>query len=153
MTDFDSSLIDLAVRTANTVHAKQVDRAGKPYILHIHDVALRLENPYERLTAYLHDTLEDCTSETRYLVESTLKNMPPAVQRAVRLITRTKSVPYHRYIELLSADPVARRVKIADLQSNLSFERRGGLSDSLRERYEHALDFLCSIEGEYLKGN
>jgi (p)ppGpp synthase/HD superfamily hydrolase len=153
MTDFDSGLIDLAVRTANTVHAKQVDRAGKPYILHVHDVALRLEDSNARLTAYLHDTLEDCTTETRYLVESTLREMPPPVQRAVRLITRTKSVPYFRYIELLSADPIARRVKIADLQSNLSFDRRGGLSDSLRERYEHALEFLCAIEAEYLKGN
>ena len=153
MTDLDSSLIELAVRTANTVHAKQVDRAGKPYILHVHDVALRLENSNERLTAYLHDTLEECTTENRHLVESTLKHMPPPVQRAVRLVTRAKSVPYFRYIELLSTDPIARRVKIADLQSNLSFERRGGLNDSLRERYEHALEFLCSIETEYLKGN
>jgi (p)ppGpp synthase/HD superfamily hydrolase len=153
VTDTNSGLIDLALRTATTVHAKHVDNAGKPYILHIHDVALRLENTNERLVAYLHDTLEDCTSETRHLVESTLREMPPIVQRAVRLITRTKSVPYHRYIEILSVDPTARHVKIADLQSNLSFERRGGLSDSLRERYENALEFLCSIEAEYLKGN
>ena len=149
----DTQLIELAVRTANTVHGKQVDKAGKPYILHVHDVALRLDGTHERLTAYLHDTLEDCSLEHRRTVESTLSQMPGPVQRAVRLLTRDRTMTYQAYIERLATDPLSRRVKIADLNSNLSFERQEGLSDSLRERYEKARDFLCQVEGQYLQGN
>lgn len=56
---------------------------------------------------------------------------------AVDAITRRKNEKYFDYIRRLSSNPIAKRVKIADMQENLS---QGDLS--LSTRYYKALKTL-----------
>ena len=66
---------------------------------------------------------------------------PEAVVAAVDRLTRRGGEPYEAYIERLAGDPVARRVKLADLADNLANNRRLGPAPAVRERvarYERA---------------
>ena len=49
---------------------------------------------------------------------------------------------YMGYIQRVAPLHIARAVKIADLTDNLSPSRRGAISDSRRERYQKALNYL-----------
>ena len=54
------STLERAIAIAATAHAGQTDKAGAPYILHPLRVMLRLTTEAERITAVLHDVVEDC---------------------------------------------------------------------------------------------
>ena len=51
--------IQLAQQICQEAHFGQVDKAGKPYYLHPFAVADMCETEEEKVTAYLHDVLED----------------------------------------------------------------------------------------------
>lgn len=74
-----------------------------------------------------HDTVED-----GYLPKAMLRLWP-----SLDAITRRDGEEYRAYIHRLASNPVARRVKLADLEHNLT--RNGGPPrESLRLRYERA---------------
>lgn len=52
--------LDKAILIATKAHQNQVDKAGKPYILHPIRVMMKMENETEQIVAVLHDVLEDC---------------------------------------------------------------------------------------------
>ena len=54
------STLERAVAIAATAHEGQRDKADAPYILHPLRVMLRLTSEAERITAVLHDVVEDC---------------------------------------------------------------------------------------------
>ncbi len=54
------STLERAITIAATAHAGQIDKAGAPYILHPLRVMLRVTTEAERITAVLHDVIEDC---------------------------------------------------------------------------------------------
>jgi hypothetical protein len=77
-------------------------------------------------------TLEDLRAE----------GFPEEVLAAVALLTHDKrKVAYREYIERIAADPLARKVKLADLEDNLNVQRlsRLGVHETLRlKRYFEA---------------
>jgi len=54
-----SNLLNLAESVAMVAHEKQVDKAGKPYILHPQTVSSYCETTYAKIVGYLHDVVED----------------------------------------------------------------------------------------------
>jgi len=60
------SILDIAMKIAQTAHTGQERKDGSPYINHIKDVVERLGNDNEKAVGWLHDVLED----TEYTVES-----------------------------------------------------------------------------------
>lgn len=108
----------------------------EPYIYHPARVANRMEQYDESgiAVAYLHDVVED-TSFT--LDDLRREGFNDEILEAVDAITRRKGEKYFDYIRRLSSNPIAKRVKIADLQENLS---QGDLS--LSTRYYKALKML-----------
>jgi (p)ppGpp synthase/HD superfamily hydrolase len=92
----------------------------EPFILHPLRVLLRLATDEERTVAALHDVLED-TPIT--LDELRRQGYRPAILVAVDRLTRRNGEPYAAYIERVAADPLARRVKLADLADNLAHNR------------------------------
>lgn len=111
--------ISLAVRA----HAGQKDRYGQPYILHVIRVAARVFDPPAQMAAALHDVVED-TAVT--LDELRLMGYPEPVLAAVECLTRRDSETYEEFIERIAPNPLAVRVKLADLEDNMDL-RRGGL--------------------------
>lgn len=111
--------ISLAVRA----HAGQKDRYGQPYILHVIRVVARLFDPPAQMAAALHDVVED-TAVT--LDELRLMGYSEAVLAAVECVTRRNNETYEQFIERIAPNPLAVRVKLADLEDNMDL-RRGGL--------------------------
>ena len=52
-------MLEKAIHLAEKAHAGQVDKGGQPYILHPKRVADRCETEDEKITAMLHDVMED----------------------------------------------------------------------------------------------
>lgn len=142
-----------ALRIAYAAHHGQVDKAGVPYIHHPLHVAEQMDDEVSTCVALLHDVLEDTdVTET----DLRAKGFPDEVVDAVVLLTRGQGVSYRDYIERLSADPLARKVKVADLRHNSDTTRLCELPADMRRqgerlaatRYRRALEFLLKADAQ-----
>lgn len=109
-----------AIALAALAHKGQQDKAGAPYILHPIRVMLRVRTDEERMAAILHDVVEDSEHTLDSLREM---GYPEAVLEAIDGVTRRETESYDEFIERAAANPIARRVKIADLEDNLDLTR------------------------------
>ncbi|MFA4971216.1 MAG: HD domain-containing protein [bacterium] len=116
--------IERAIRFATWKHAGQVDKVGKPYILHPLRVMARVYPAGEAAmcAAVLHDVVEDC-GVTRAQLEARFSE---EVVEAVMLLSRpaagTPDRPTHAdYVRAIaqSGSWIAVCVKRADLEDNL----------------------------------
>lgn len=146
--------LEKAVAIAAQAHAGQSDKEGLPYILHPLRVMLRVEEGDARIVAVLHDTIEDTT-----LTEDDLRRegFSERILAALRLVTHDKSEPYADYVVGCFADPIARQVKLADLEENSRLDRSLVRAASLERdfrrihRYQLSFKFLMGklTEAEY----
>ena len=146
----DSAMLEKAIAIAVRAHAGKKDKAGQPYVLHPLRVMLSLETLEERIVAVLHDVLEDGSPD---IADEARRLLPERLLKALNAVTKTADEKgpenYGRFIERAAADPLARRVKIADLKDNLDVTRLStiGLADVERlNRYLKALDRLRKSE-------
>ncbi len=153
------SKINLAIDIAIRAHAGQVDKAGKPYILHPLAVmtAVRDDGYGEdyQIVAVLHDVVEDSS----VTLEEIGRLFGETVRDAVDLLTRRKDESYVEYIRRLRYSPIAKIVKLADLQDNLHPRRLymllnspdpalAGKARRLLARYEKARELLLDQRSE-----
>lgn len=111
-------IVRLASRIATEAHQGQFRRDGRPYICHPEAVASRVAgDPVVEAIAWLHDVLED-TSVTATDLSSS--GLPREVVECVELLTKRSDLEYGEYLARIKRDPLARRVKIADMLVNLS---------------------------------
>jgi len=129
----------IAYTLAQVLLRGRTDKAGLPEFEHALRVREALQVPdtdIRATVALLHDLVEDTDL---YLTQLASFGFSPAVIAAVDAITRRSGEAYADYIDRVALDPVARDVKLADLQDHLRpmtppFE----LSPSLAERYRKA---------------
>lgn len=114
--------IEDAIALAVQAHRGQKDRAGAPYILHPLRMMFRVETDAEKIVAVLHDVVED-TDLTLDALRA--EGFPEDVVAAVDHLTRRESESYEEFVRRAAAHPVARRVKIADLEDNMDVRRTG----------------------------
>ena len=114
------NLLEQAIAHAANVHAGQVDKCGEPYILHPLRLMLACKTDDERITAVLHDVMEDGTVDDSLWVQL---NMPLHISAAVVTLTKRPYEPYKEYIARCAANPIARVVKLADLADNMDLSR------------------------------
>jgi len=112
--------LEKALLLAIQAHHGQKDKAGKPYILHPLRVMLQLTTLEEQQTAILHDVIEDSSITITKLEQS---GFSIKVISAVNFLTRKKNQSYEKYIDLLKKNPLARKVKLGDLQDNMDLSR------------------------------
>ncbi len=110
---------------ATALHRGQTDKAGKPYILHPLRVLnnLGLNAPLEhQMAALLHDTMEDC-GVTRQMLET--QGFPESVIVAVEHLTKNAAgeADYNKAIDRVMLNPIAVKVKLADLADNMDLSR------------------------------
>jgi (p)ppGpp synthase/HD superfamily hydrolase len=123
--------IEEAIRIAVEAHRGQKDRGGAPYILHPLRMMFRVQTDAERMAAVLHDVVED-TAWT--LDDLRGRGFPEEVVEAVDGLTRRAGLSSVAFVARAGALPVARRVKIADLEDNMDVRRTGTLSEKDAER-------------------
>jgi (p)ppGpp synthase/HD superfamily hydrolase len=122
-----------AIALAVQAHRGQVDKVGQPYALHILRVMFRLETEQEYIVAVLHDVLED----TGYTQGDLRKQgYSEEVLAALDCLTRRSTETYEQFIERAAANPLARRVKLADLEDNMDIRRLSTVTEKDRERLD-----------------
>ena len=149
------STIATAIRIATEAHANQLDKDGRPYILHPIAVMMAVPAGDAQIVAVLHDVVED-TSVTQD--ELAGAGFSESILASLRLVTHAKDEPYAQYVISCKADPVARAVKLADLRDNIRPERAmmrpGALERDARRmaRYLLSYKFLTDeiSEADYL---
>lgn len=112
-------IVALAKAIASDAHQGQFRRGGVvPYIGHPRAVAARVGGDLDtQVVAWLHDVIEDCDVSEEYLHE---RGIPEKHVSAVIRLTKVNGVEYIRYLDRVAECPLATKVKIADMISNLA---------------------------------
>ncbi len=114
------SLLEKAIKIAVEAHSGQVERNGQPYVTHAFRVMDRVYREEEKTVAVLHDVLED-TKWTRAMLEE--NGFPKHLLDALDCVTIRKKERYPAAIRRAGSNPIARRVKLADLEDNMDVRR------------------------------
>lgn len=142
-------VVERARELAHRAHAGQVDKAGRPYIEHVARVAAAVDDdPEAEAVAWLHDVLEDGGAEDG--IEA--MQFPDRIKYAVTLLTRCTDYDYSIYYGEIRQNPLALRVKLADIADNADESRLALLdektADRLRRKYAKARKALGVSDGE-----
>ncbi|WP_339071470.1 HD domain-containing protein [Pseudomonas idahonensis] len=140
------STLERAIAIAARAHAGQVDKGGAPYILHPLRVMLRLSEPREQLVAVLHDVIEDSPVTLEQLRG---EGFSEEVLQALAALTKVEGEDYSGFIRRAAQNPLARRVKRADLAENSDLSRIPEPSEDDRrrlEKYRQAIQYLDSLD-------
>lgn len=108
-----------AMKLAYEAHQGQVDKSGVPYIFHPYHLAEQMDDEISCCCALLHDVIED----TNITTEDLKKLFPSEVTEVVSLLTHRKSDDYFDYVRKIKENPVAKKVKLADLAHNSDTSR------------------------------
>lgn len=123
-------------------HKNQVDKSGIPYVYHPYHLAELMDDEYSICVALLHDVMED-TDIT--LEELKSQGFPSEITDALVLLTHGKSVPYIDYVREIKENPIAAKVKLADLRHNSNNARLKNVTATdldRNEKYRKAIDIL-----------
>ncbi|MFP4114039.1 MAG: GTP pyrophosphokinase [Spirochaetota bacterium] len=128
----DQSPLEVALEIALRAHRGQKDRAGRAYITHPLRMMARARTADEQVVAVLHDTVEDggpngVTMQTLRdagFAEGILVAVDGLTRRKKELFPdRDEDEPYEEFVERAARDPLARAVKLLDLQDNMDVSR------------------------------
>ena len=134
----------IALELAVEKHKNQTDKAGNPYILHPLHVMDNVNNKEGKIVAILHDIIEDTYITENYLLKIGLSKR---IVDAVVALTRSEDMDYQEYIKNLSSNPLAKEVKLADLEHNMDLKRLPTLEEKDLERnrkYQIAYHYLIN---------
>ena len=135
-------LTNQAMKLAYEAHHGQVDKGGIPYIFHPYHLAEQMDDECSTCVALLHDVVED----TQITLEQLRQVFPQEVVDAVAVLTHPKDEPYLDYIRRVCENPIAKKVKLADLQHNSDESRLGNANEAVltyfREKYRKAFEII-----------
>ena len=140
-----TALTKKALKISFDAHKNQVDKSGMPYVYHPFHLAEQMDDELSTCVALLHDVVED-TDIT--LDELRNDGFPNEVIEALSLMTHSDDVPYLDYVRVMKDNPIARKVKLADLAHNSDLSRLEIVDDKALERvnkYKQAI--LSKITG------
>ena len=127
------STLERAIEIAASAHAGQTDKAGQPYVLHPLRVMLSVSSEDERIAAVLHDVVED-TSWTIDMLRR--EGFSDKVLEAVDALTKRDDESRIDAAQRVARNPVARRVKLADVTDNMDLSRISDPQESDYARME-----------------
>lgn len=130
------STLERAIELAITYHKGQKDKAGQAYILHPLRVMLRCQGESAQMVAVMHDLLEDTPVSLEMLRQ---EGFTDEVLRALEGVTRRPGESYREFVLRAKADPLARQVKLADLEDNLDVRRLSEITSRDAQRLERYL--------------
>ncbi len=131
-------MLTIAIDIAVEAHRGQVDKCKEPYILHPLAVMTAMDTHAEKIVAVLHDIAED----TERTLKAIIMRFPGYIINAIDAITKRDIETYFDYIHRVKENPLATKVKLADLKHNSLLERQFEKSGNLIERYLKAYRIL-----------
>lgn len=142
-----ANLLLLAEGIARTAHEGQLDLQGVDYIYHPLEVSAKCDTIEGKIVGLLHDVVEDTTI--------TLENLKAIgfdddLLEALRCVTKEPGYDEAEYYARIKANPIAKEVKLADLEHNGDPNRiRGGLPEEVvakilkkQKKYNQRKDYL-----------
>ncbi|MGK7876829.1 MAG: GTP pyrophosphokinase [Xenococcaceae cyanobacterium] len=143
------ALLNQAIELARKAHEEQVDKAGKPYIGHPIRVMNNLATVEEKIVGILHDVIEDSDITLENL---TALGFPQVLVEAIDAITKRSGENYEAYLSRVMSNPIALRVKIADMRDNMDKSRIAEPTEKDCERlkkYQATLPRLLEALAQY----
>lgn len=134
-----TNLTKRALKLCFESHKEQVDKTGLPYVFHPFHLAEQMDDEISTVCALLHDVVEDTDLTLADLAEM---GFPTEVTEVLALLTHDPAVPYMDYVKEISTNPVATKVKIADLTHNSDLTRLDTVDDYARERNQKYMEAL-----------
>lgn len=125
------SLIETALAIALRAYGGKRDKAGRDYILHPLRLMAKMQTEEEMATALLHDVIEDSNITADELLAA---GIPAEVLEAVICLTRHQDESYETFILRARGNPIARKVKLADIEDNINVLRLPALNEADLER-------------------
>src|ERR1051325_8566819 len=129
----EMATIEDAISIAAQAHKGQRDKAGAPYLLHPLRMMLRMNSEPAMMAAVLHDVVEDTDWTLGRLRDA---GFSEEVIEAVDCLTHREGESYEEFVERVRTNPIARQVKIADLEDNMNVRRMNQLGPKELERME-----------------
>jgi len=131
-----------ALKLCFDAHKNQTDKSGMPYVFHPFHLAEQMKDEDTTIVALLHDVVED----TDYTIAD-LKRMgfPTNVLEALELLTHNDGTPYMEYVAKIKDSPIAKAVKLADLEHNSDLSRLDTVDENAlkrKEKYGQAIRLL-----------
>lgn len=139
-----TNLTKKVMRFAFDKHSDQIDKSGIPYIFHPIHIAEQMIDEKTTVVALLHDVLEDTTTSEEELVKLGLDT---EMIEAIKILTKPEDMEYFDYIESIKSNPIAKKVKMVDLQHNSDITRLNEVNDKdLKriEKYQKAIKILIN---------
>ena len=135
------NLLDKAIKIAVDSHSGQTGKNGDPYILHPLRMMFQLDTTEEKIVAVLHDTIEKTDVDLNYLK---VTGFSEQILFAVDSLSRRPDEDYDNYIQRVSKNKLATKVKVIDLNDNISSLRRESkkMNSNNYQKYQKALDYL-----------
>ena len=127
--------LERAIAIAAEAHAGQKDRAGAPYILHPIRLMIQMDSENAMMAAVLHDVVENSVWTLDDLRKEGFSN---EVLNAVDSLTHKdkEEEDYWDYIQRAKSDPIAIKVKLADLEDNLNPDRLNEVTEKDEKRFD-----------------
>lgn len=141
-----TKLTKLALQLAYQAHQGQTDKSGLPYIHHPLHLAEQMPDETSTIIALLHDVIEDTSMTAEDLRRA---GIPASAVETICHLTHRPEIPYLDYIRALRSDPIAVRVKLADLAHNSDLSRLTTVTQAdltRREKYQTAIQILKITE-------
>lgn len=134
-----------ALKLCFQAHKEQLDKSGMPYVFHPVHLAEQMDTEESTIVALLHDVVEDSDYTLADLAAMGFSN---SVMEALALMTHDPKVPYMEYVKAISVNPLATKVKLADLHHNSDLARLDRVDEralSRFKKYEAAIELLESV--------
>ena len=112
--------LEQAIELAVKHHKGQYDKGGKPYILHPLRLMMSVDTDDEKIVAVMHDLVEDTHITIAYLSTA---GFSEKVLSALDCVTNRDNEDYESFIERIAQNPLATKVKLADLEDNMDLSR------------------------------
>ena len=139
-----TELTNKAMKIAYAAHHGQLDYNGIPYIFHPIHLAEQMDDEISCCAALLHDVVED----TAVTMDDLAKEFPAEVIDVLKLLTHNDNVEYFSYVREIKSNPIAKKVKLADIAHNSDQTRCIGSDlspqqlENWKAKYEKATKIL-----------
>ena len=129
-----------AYALAKKAHLGQKDKGGNDYIEHPKAVASMMDKKKKKAVAYLHDVVEDTKISFDDLKEY---GFPNQIIEALKALTKQKNESYDVYIDRVIKNPIAKKVKLADMKHNSDITR---IKNPSQKDYDRCQKYLDKIQ-------
>ena len=126
--------LQAAIEIATEAHTGQYRDNGEPYILHPIRVMMKMDTVQERTVAVLHDVVEDSRIPFEELATKLDLTVSSEIMIVLVRLTHFQNKTYDEYIKNIARCPMARKIKIADLEDNLNLSGYARLDAKYEKR-------------------